>query len=91
MSHTLSLVVHVELWAKQFILRACSTFVNQGLEMEWLNRAQGWQSINCRTQSQGETVGKPHNMRASSSLHHVRQVTDVEAVQNVAWKVARLQ
>lgn len=58
--------------------------------MEWLNRAQGWQSINCRTKSQGDTVGKPHNMRASSFLHHVRQVTDVEAVQNVAWEMARV-
>lgn len=80
------------MWAKLLILRAHFTAVKQGWEMEWLNRAQGWQSINCRrTQSQGGTVGKPHTMRASCSLHQVRQVTGVEAGQNAAWEVAREQ
>lgn len=30
-------------------------------------------------------------LRASSSLHQVRQVAGVEAVQNAAWEVARIQ
>lgn len=55
-SHALCLVVHVEMWAKLFILRAHSTFVKQWWEMEWLNRAQGWQSINLEGHNRKERL-----------------------------------